>query len=211
MKRRILGWYSQHGRAFPWREPEASEYLQLVSELLLQRTRAETVSSRLASVLTVAPNWNALATVKVSVLQEVLMPLGLWQRRANSLQRLAVEIEMRHGVVPTDRSELESLPGIGQYMANAIQVILGGKSAPYLDSNMARILERLFGERRLADIRYDAELQEIAHAMVRSKASKKLNWGILDIAATICSIRQPRCFACPLRESCDYAKNLDRQ
>lgn len=207
IRARLLAWFAGNGRIFLWRHIEANAYVQILSELLLQRTRAETVSSRLGDVLALAPNWEALAGVNPESLGQTLAPLGLWRRRAASLRALALELKGRNWNFPDSIAELQKMPGIGQYMANAIYVILTGRPAPYIDVNMARVLERLFGPRRLVDIRYDPDLQAVAHQLVRSKHSKLLNWAILDLAATICKGRNPLCDECPVSRSCDYFKH----
>jgi A/G-specific adenine glycosylase len=108
----------------------------------------------------------------------------------------------RNNRFPIDRKEIETLPGIGQYIANAILMFCHREPKPLLDVNMARVLERVFGARKLADIRYDPYLQKLAGKIVQCKTSEKLNWAILDIAATICIIRNPRCNDCPIVSIC---------
>jgi A/G-specific adenine glycosylase len=108
----------------------------------------------------------------------------------------------RNGRFPSDRADIEALPGIGQYIANAIQLFCHKLPRPLLDVNMARVLERVFGTRKLADIRYDPFLQDLAGRFVRSKMSARLNWAILDLAATICLARNPCCRNCPLAVMC---------
>ena len=108
----------------------------------------------------------------------------------------------KNGRFPRDREAIEALPGIGQYIANAVLLFCHGQPQPLLDVNMARVLERVFGPRKLADIRYDPYLQELARNVVRCKTSAKLNWAILDIAATVCLLRNPCCSECPLTSVC---------
>jgi A/G-specific adenine glycosylase len=90
-------------------------------------------------------------------------------------------------------------------MTNVFLVIQGLARAPYIDVNMARVMERLFGRRRLSDLRYDQELQGVARRLVRSPNCQRLNWAILDLAALVCTPRNPSCAACPLSSTCDYA------
>jgi len=98
------------------------------------------------------------------------------------------------------------LPGVGQYVANAIVLFAHDGREPLLDVNAARVLERHFGGRRLVDIRYDPYLQHLAKSIVRSDQAISLNWALLDLAATICRIKLPLCEQCPLAVTCaDYA------
>jgi len=194
---------------FPRRHPGTSLYNQVIAELLLQRTRAEVVASRLPVLLSLTPDWDALASTPEKDMEHVLKPLGLWRRRAASLRRLAAEVSSAGGKLPKTREALEQLPGVGQYMANAILVIQNVQPAPYLDTNMARVLERHFGPRQLSDIRYDPMLQRVAHKITNSKQSRAINWAILDFSAIVCKIRSPKCPSCPVRRTCDYYRSSE--
>lgn len=107
---------------------------------------------------------------------------------------------------PTTREEIEQLPGIGQYIASAVLLFCHKGNAPLLDVNMARVLERSFAARKLADIRYDPWLQSIALRVVRHPRSAEINWAILDVAAKFCSIKNPDCASCPAQDCCRFAK-----
>jgi A/G-specific adenine glycosylase len=112
----------------------------------------------------------------------------------------------RRGRFPQNRLEIETLPGVGQYVANAIVMFAHGGHEPLLDSGAARVLERHFGPRTRADIRYDPYLQRLAKLIVQSRKAPRLNWALLDLAATVCRIRAPLCAECPLSLTCvDYA------
>jgi A/G-specific adenine glycosylase len=117
----------------------------------------------------------------------------------------------RGGHFPRSRQEVESLPGVGQYIANSILLFSAGKAEPLLDVNMARVLERLFGSRKLVDIRDDPHLQSISRALVRGKRATEVNWAILDLAATVCTIKKPSCEKCPLRTICQYASGHEEE
>jgi A/G-specific adenine glycosylase len=202
----LLGWFETGARKFPWRRPAASKYERVVSEVLLQRTRAEAVAAFYKRFMVRFPSWTKLACATEADLQEFLRPLGLWRRRAASLRLLAREMANRLGRFPKDRVDIEELPGVGQYITNAILMFDQGISQPLLDVNLARVLERLFGPRKLSDIRYDPYLQEIAWRVVQHRDPASLNWAFLDLAASICVIRDPKCPACPLKTFCRYAQ-----
>lgn len=204
VRRALLHWFESSRRSFPWREQEASLYQLVLAELLLQRTRAEMVASFFDSFITRFPTWKAIASSTVEDIGELLKPIGLWRRRAKSLFALAKEMVARGGEFPRKRAEVESLPGVGQYIANSILLFSAGKEEPLLDVNMARVLERLFGPRKLADIRDDPHLQSISRAIVRGKQAACVNWAILDLAAIVCTIRNPLCDKCPVRKHCQF-------
>lgn len=203
---RLLAWFSGNGRSFYWRQQGATQYEIVVAEILLQRTRAETVAAYLPKFLVRASSWQSLSLTTEAELEEYLKPLGLWRRRARSLRELATNLVNTGGRLPATRQEAEMLPGVGQYIANAISLFVLGQPAALLDVNMARVLERNFGPRTKADIRYDPWLQGLAHRVVECGECKQVNWAILDLAAKVCLSRSPRCAVCPLRRSCLYAR-----
>lgn len=206
-RQRLLRWFNENGRKFPWRKASASHYQYIIAEVLLQRTRAETVAAFFPKFLEEYPSWKKLSSASETCLQRYLQPIGLWRRKAISIQALGLTMAKRNGRFPKVRSDIESLPGVGQYIANAVQLFCHGEAQPLLDVNMARVLERVFGTRILADIRYDPYLQKIAFDVVQCKEAKKLNWAIIDFAATVCSIKKPRCDQCPLMSFCQMHKN----
>ena len=185
------------------------QYQIVIAETLLQRTKAETVAKFYRHFIKDYPNWKALSEANVEVIQEYLKPIGLYKQRSKRLKSLALEMVMRKGKLPQERSDLESIPYIGQYIANSIELIIHGKPLPLVDVNMARLLERYFGERKMADIRYDKYLQRLSFKAVQLPRAKDLNWAILDYAAIVCKARNPACNRCQIRAKCLYFNNLN--
>jgi len=202
----LLEWYENWGREFPWRHSHAILFHQVVSEILLQRTKAETIAAYWPTFLSSFPSWRSLASVTVKEIKAVLKPIGLSTQRAPRLKGLAIAISKNNGRFPVTRKEIEALPGIGQYIANAIEMFVHGKPRPLIDVNMARVLERYFGPRKLADIRHDPYLQQLGHAVVDHPRAPEVNWAILDFAALVCTVKRPRCFNCQLAAACQYPK-----
>jgi A/G-specific adenine glycosylase len=201
----LLAWWGEHGEAFPWRRSGATVYERVCVEVLLQRTRRETVSAIYADFFERFHDWHALASCKEDVLGEYLRPLGLWRRRAASLGALARYADEHGGVFPSTEKELAKVPAVGQYVGNAILLFQHGKPRPLVDVNMARVVERFLRPRRLADIRHDPWLQATAAWLVRS-SPVETNWAVLDFAAKVCRARNPRCDECPLARQCPFAK-----
>lgn len=137
-------------------------------------------------------------------LQEITKPLGLYKQRGRRLYKLAQELKKRKGRFPKDRNQVAEMPMMGQYITNAFELYILKKKSPLLDVNMARLLERFFGERKLADIRYDPYLQTLAYRVVNIEESKELNWAILDFASMICKKTKPLCFQCLLNSKCKH-------
>lgn len=201
---KILTWFEAKGRHFPWRNSSASNYHRIISEVLLQRTKAETIAKFFPVFIKKYPSWRKLALATEEELQDSLKPIGLYRQRGTRMFKLAQEIKKRNGRFPANRSDVEDFPMMGQYITNAYELFILKKPSPLLDVNMARVLERYFGPRKLADIRYDPYLQNLSSLVVNHPKSKEINWAILDFGALICKKRNPLCYDCALRENCYY-------
>ncbi|CTQ63499.1 hypothetical protein [Roseibium album] len=205
IRKRLLSWFDRCGRNFPWRRHEAGEYEKICVEVLLQRTRAETVAKCYNEFFRRYPDWDCLAAAPISELEMVLRPLGLWRRRARSISALAKYAHENGGTFPQQDKELADVPAVGQYVSNAIQLFQHDRAKPLVDVNMARFLERYLRSRRLADIRYDPWLQEACHWLVDCERPIATNWAALDHSALICTARSPRCSECELSARCNFA------
>lgn len=206
VRRALRSWFKKSGRSFPWRDITCSPYELVLAEVLLQRTRAETVAAFLPRFLGRYRSWRSLSRASHRELERVLRPVGLSRRRATALRALSRAMLKQACRLPRTRSDLEALPGVGQYIANAILVMVHGQAAPLLDSNMVRVLERCFGPRQRADIRHDPHLQQLSLALVHCKDARQINLALLDLGALVCSPRCPRCTICPLSGLCIYRR-----
>lgn len=210
VQRSVLRWFYANGRAFPWRSVRSTKYQKVIAEVLLQRTKADVVGRMFPAFISKYPSWASLSKATQNELEDLLRPLGLWKRRAVSIQSLARIMASRRGRFPKVRTEVEDLPGVGQYIRNAILMFDQGQHLPLLDVNFARVLERVFGPRKLSDIRYDPYLQELASRMVQHQDPSEMNWALLDFASLVCTIRTPKCETCPLNRVCCYAQVVRR-
>ena len=195
-QRTIIAWSAGSGQPFPWRRPDRRTYELVVAEVLLQQTRAEHVAGSFDAIIDRCPDWPDLAKIPIADLENLLKPLGLQRRRAGALHALAKAVIQKG--MPKTASELEQLPGIGQYIARAIATQLFQEVVAPIDTNVARILERVFGPRTLADIRYDPELQRLALNLVPPTDPGGYLVALLDFAAIVCRPRTPRCEDCPV-------------
>jgi A/G-specific adenine glycosylase len=205
IQRNLLRWFEMNDRGYPWRLSSATTYQRVIAEVLLQRTKADVVARMFRDFVVRYPSWRRLARASQGELEDTLKPLGLWKRRALSMGAFAKAMSETGGRFPKDRKSLEAIPAVGQYVCNAILLFDQGICQPLLDVNLARVLERLFGQRKLADIRYDPYLQGLSKRMVEHKRPASVNWAFLDLAAMICTIRSPKCDICPLRKQCCFA------
>ena len=173
-----------------------THYELVVAEVLLQQTRADQVASLFPQILQRCPDWLDLSSIPLAELEQLLKPLGLQNRRAVVLRDLA-RVVTQEGL-PETAAGLQKLPGIGQYMARAIAAQLYGEVVAPIDTNVARVLERVFGPRTLADIRYDPALQDLALNLVPEDNPGGYLVDLLDFASTVCRPRVPNCEACPI-------------
>ncbi|MBY6188305.1 hypothetical protein KUV89_16950 [Marinobacter hydrocarbonoclasticus] len=180
-----------------------SLYQLLIIELLLQRTRAETVNRFHAGFFLHYPDWNSLARANRMDLEAALKPFGLYRRRAKVFQILASAVVGTGGELPRSVEDLGALPGLGPYMVNAVLMYRDGAPVPLLDGGVARVLERFFGPRELVDIRDDPYLHCLEERILElSKEPSEINWGIIDISALICMKNITHCHLCVLSKKC---------
>jgi A/G-specific adenine glycosylase len=209
-QQKILKWYKINGRTFMWRRKDLSQYQYIIAEVLLQRTKAETIAKFYPSFLKEFPSWKSLANANIKRLENYLKPVGLYRQRSKRLMSLAKEMVRRKGRLPRKREELESIPFMGQYIANAVELVIFNQPSPLIDVNMSRVLERFFGARKMADIRYDPYLQSLSYRIVEHENAKEINWAVLDFSALVCKPK-PLCESCLLNTNCKfYIQNYEK-
>jgi A/G-specific adenine glycosylase len=201
-RRRLLAWYRAHGRDLPWRRTD-DPYHILVSEVMLQQTQVDRVVPKYHEWLEKYPSLSALAAAEETDVSESWRPLG-YNIRPRRLQAIARESVARYGgVLPSDEATLLSFKGIGAYTAGAIRSFAFRERAAILDTNVARVLFRVFVAR--GDVKAHATrkgLWAISAALVPHKHVFDFNQALMDLGATVCVARAPRCGGCPMRTFC---------
>lgn len=205
---RLLAWFERNRRSLVWRDGHLEPWQVLVAEILLQQTQAERVSAFLPAFISEFSKPEELLHVDEAGLASRLARLGLQYRRAQRLQALARALLALEGQVPEDKERLQELPGVGPYVAAAFLSTVLDLPEPMVDVNMARLVERLYGPRRLADIRYDPHINETAARLVGlAPRPRDFNWAVLDLGAAHCKARRPSCENCPLLPVCPSGAN----
>jgi A/G-specific adenine glycosylase len=203
----LLGWFARHRRDLPWRRTP-DPYRIWVSEIMLQQTRAAAVIPYYERFLKRFPNVEALARAPEAALLESWSGLGYYSR-ARNLQRAAQQIVQ--GTWPESSTEWEKLPGVGPYTAAAVASIAFGEKIAVLDGNVARVMARLTN--RSGDIRSPRvrqELRERAQEFLDPRHPGDFNQSTMELGATLCLPRQPRCDSCPVARWCE-ARHLGRE
>src|SRR5512138_139983 len=201
-RRRLLSWYRAHGRDLPWRQTD-DPYHILVSEIMLQQTQVDRVLPKYHEWLGKYPSLAALAAADEHDVSQTWRPLG-YNIRPQRLQSIARESVARFGgTLPSDAETLLSFKGIGAYTAGAIRSFAFGQRASILDTNVARVLYRVFVGR--GDIKSHAmrkHLWNVSDALVPYKHVFDFNQALMDFGATVCTARAPKCQDCPMTKQC---------
>lgn len=134
LQNRLLSWYKENGREFDWRRAGLSAYQYIIAEILLQRTKAETIAKFYPNFLAMFPSWESISNSDTHILENFLKPVGLYKQRAIRLRKLACYMVENKSFIPNNRRELEDLPFMGQYIANAVELLIQKKTALYLMS-----------------------------------------------------------------------------
>jgi A/G-specific adenine glycosylase len=202
-KRRLLAWFRRAGRDLPWRATR-DPYRVLVSEFMLQQTQVNRVAEYYPRFLQRYPTVHHLANARAGSVREAWDGLGYY-RRAENLHRLAQEVVKRHdGRVPDRPDVLRLLPGVGPYTAAAVATFAYLKRAAPVDTNVARVLRRVFRPRLPGGARGERAIQQLALTVLphRPKAAWEFNQALMDLGATVCKARKPECPRCPVKDAC---------
>jgi A/G-specific adenine glycosylase len=201
-RQRLLAWYRRHGRDLPWRKT-ADPYHILVSEIMLQQTQVDRVLPKYAEWLEKYPSFGALAAAPEREVSETWRPLG-YNIRPRRLQSIARETVAHYGgQLPSDEDTLLSFKGIGAYTAGAIRSFAFRERAAILDTNVARVLFRVFVAK--GDPKSHAmkrHLWTLSETLVPSRHVFDFNQALMDFGALVCAARDPKCLICPMAKSC---------
>jgi len=201
-RQRLLTWYGRHGRDLPWRQTD-DPYHILVSEIMLQQTQVDRVLPKYAEWLERFPSLEALASADETHVTETWRPLG-YNIRPKRLQAIAREAVARYdGRLPDDEETLLSFKGIGQYTAGAIRSFAFRQRAAILDTNVARVLFRVFGgEGDPKSHSSKKHLWAVSEVMVPQRRVFDFNQALMDFGAMVCTARKPKCLVCPMAKGC---------
>jgi A/G-specific adenine glycosylase len=201
-RRRLLEWYRKNGRDLPWRRTR-NPYHILVSEVMLQQTQVDRVVPKYHEWLDKYPSLEALAAAPESDVTTTWRPLG-YNIRPRRLHAIARESVARFGgELPSDDETLRSFKGIGAYTAGAVRSFAFGERAAILDTNVARVLFRVFvGSGELKSHAMRRHLWSVSETVLPIRRVFDFNQALMDFGATLCTARKPKCLLCPMRPDC---------
>jgi len=206
----LLKWFSKHARDLPWRRTRDA-YAVWISEIMLQQTQVKTVIPYWERWMRALPDIASLAAADPGGVLKLWEGLGYYTRARNLQKAAGIIVREHDGVFPRQFEDVLALPGIGRYTAGAICSIAFHEPRPILDGNVIRVLTRLFGIAENPRERATNErLWSLAGQLVRTAGRRHcsaLNQSLMELGALICTPRQPRCEACPLRTRCAALKS----
>jgi A/G-specific adenine glycosylase len=197
----LLAWYAANRRDLPWRAHNGAApdpYRVWLSEVMLQQTRVETVLPYYARWLERFPTLQALADAPLDDVLKAWEGLGYYSRARNFHRAVREVVERHAGRVPSDPVAFRALPGVGRYTAGAVMSIAFGQALPLVDGNVRRVFARWMDDPAPAA---DA-LWRMAAELVPGRAPGELNQALMELGATVCTPRKPRCGQCPAAPLC---------
>jgi len=196
-------WGKSNIRDFPWRK-ERTPYKTLIAEVILRRTTAKAACRVYETLVKRYPNVYTLSHAKVEDLEEILSAVGYHKQRSRILKGMADFIVSEYkGEIPSEKGYLTKIPHVGQYIAGAILSLGYGIPSTMVDSNVQRIISRIFFN-VLPDKRRYQTILEIVEAIAPQSNHDFFNFTMIDFGALVCRYEKPRCKECPLYMICEY-------
>ena len=200
-RERLLKWYARHGRDLPWRHTR-DPYHILVSEIMLQQTQVDRVLPKYQEWLVKYPTMEDLAEAPLAEVKKNWYPLG-YNIRPVRLHSIACDSVARYGgSLPRAPEELLAFKGIGHYTAGAIRAFAFREDAAILDTNVRRVLQRIFVGCGQAKKTPNTVLWGLSQAMIPKGRAYDFNQALMDFGATVCTARDPYCLLCPMKDFC---------
>ena len=209
--KKILKWYDLNKRLLPWRKKvslEKKQYYTLISEFMLQQTQVTTVIPFFNRFIKNLPSINSLAKANEKKLIKLWQGLGYYSRARNLKKTAQSIIENFGGKLPNNLKDLLTLPGVGNYTANAILAIAFNKPYIPLDGNIERVLKRYLYLKKKKEIQKDNLLQKKIIFGTSSRSSDYAQ-ALMELGALICKPSNPRCDECPIKINCKSFINKD--
>ncbi len=200
----LIAWGQTNFRSFPWRLTR-DPYNVLIAEIMLHRTQASQVVPVYKKFVEYYPDIPSLAEATIEELQGALYSLGLrW--RIDLIHSMATELMIRfEGKVPQEKFELQSLPGISDYIACAVRCFVWNIAEPIIDTNVVRVISRLFGLEVRDSSRRNQRFKYLITSLVDPEEPRIYNYALLDLADQVCmKKRPPECIRCPVQKMCLY-------
>ena len=199
---KLLQWYALHGRDLPWRHTN-DPYHILVSEMMLHQTQVARVIEKYNEWLAIYPTFEALAAAPLDEVRQLWRPLG-YNFRPERLHKIAkLVVDELDGELPNQLDELTAFRGIGRYTAGAILSFAFHQDAPIVDTNVRRLITRIFNIRgNPTRVAVKRRIWQLAEEMIPAGKAHVFNQALIDFGALVCTARDPACSSCFINEMC---------
>ena len=196
LPKKILSWYDNNKRTLPWRISQKSnknQYYRILSEFMLQQTQVKTVIPYFNKFVKKIPSLKALSKSNEKKVLKLWEGLGYYSRAKNLHKTSKILIKRYNGQIPENFANLKELPGIGDYTANVLLALIYNQSRIAVDSNVKRVLTRLFNKNT-----------EHSSYLFKTKRNGDLAEALMEFGALICKPKDPRCHECKVKKMCEY-------
>ena len=203
----LILWFRKNGRKFQWRK-EKDPFKILIAEVMLQRTKAEQVVPVYDQFVKEFCDINSIYLSDINGMSKYFGKLGLMWRSKTMVSMAKYIVENHNNAVPATRADLLRIPGIGDYIADAILVFAFNERITVIDSNVIRLVSRFFGLNYSGEIRRNKQFRKFCQTLVAEvefNELKNFNWSLIDFSSLICR-HIPKCHECPLSSGCMYFK-----
>lgn len=205
MQNKILNWFCNNHREFPWRQ-YSDPYRIMIAEFMLHRTRAEQVVPVYENFIREYPLVDALASADEVEVKKITQHLGLHWRSRHFIEAAQYVLDHYDGDFPDNRRELLKIPGVGDYVSGAILAVCFNKPVHVVDSNIARFINRYHGLKLEGELRRKKEIIEKAGTLFNISEPGTFLFAILDFTFKVCKTQKPDCANCILNASCKWGK-----
>ncbi len=207
----LLEWWKENKREFLWRKVK-DPYKILCAEIMLQQTRAENVEDIYIKFVQKYPSIYSLNNADPENIKNLIKPLGLVYRYKVLKDNAKIIVEEFEGQIPNTQEKLLDLPGVGQYISNAVLCFAFEENVGVVDTNTIRILKRVFDiHSEKSSARLDDKIQCKINELVGKEDCRKINYALLDFGAKICKKASPNCEECFAKSYCCYVCDLNEE
>jgi len=204
-QKKLLDWFEINGRSYPWRKTKNS-YQKLIAEVMLQRTRVEQVLPVYSQFVKKFSDIESVSKANIRDVEKFIKKLGLFWRSKMIVDMAKHVVSKEKSRIPEERKKLLEIPGVGDYIADAMIVFAFNGKRTVIDGNVVRLSTRFFDIENKSEIRRNKNFVEFCQKLSEDLGQedvKNFNYSLIDFAAAICK-RDPLCKVCPISTKCSY-------
>jgi len=207
-QRAVIEWGKKNLRSFPWRK-DITPYRVLVAETLLRRTTSTAINRLYNKFIKKYPDISSIYNTRQVEIERILKNVGLSKQKATGFKKCAIYIHDHYeGEIPNTYKKLINIPFVGEYTSKALLSFAFGESVPVIDSNVKRVIVRVFSDIFKKETN-EVNINDFITDLVPSREHRLFNLSLIDLGSVVCSFTFQKCTICPLRKICmSYRKNI---